>query len=207
MAKRFGLFLVVLLVALATSCTHTPATIPDPTPRASDPTPLGPGCNEVPDPHCNNLVNRLIVPMLRGSNIPIHDESHSELCRRMALDLIGRTPTVEENAQCQRETPEQMADRFMASPEYVRQQRRAWGERFYNLDEQWYPYAVEVDDLVELLYRDYIQYPEFIIRLIVHPGFYASFRGDDWSSNVVRYALGRNARADEIAALRPLARA
>lgn len=43
-------------------------------------------------------------------------------------------------------------------------------------------------------------------RLLVHPGFYATFRGDDWSSNVVRYALGRNGRADEIAALRPLSR-
>ena len=206
MAERFGLIPVVVLVALATGCTRSPSTIPDPTPRASDPAPLGPGCNAAPDPHCNNLVNRVLVPMLRGANIPIQDESHSELCRRMALDLIGRTPTVEENAQCAMETPEQSADRFMASPEYVRQQRRTWGERFYNLDEQWYHYAIEVDDLVELLYREYIPYAEFITRLVVHPGFYASFRGDDWSANVVRYALGRNARADEIDALRPLAR-
>jgi hypothetical protein len=174
--------------------------------RASDPYPLGAGCIEQPDPHCNNLINRVLVPMLRGSNLEIRDESKSELCRRMALDLIGRTPTIEEHAQCENETPEQMADRFMANPEYIRQQRRGWGERFYNLDEQWYHYAVEVDQLVELLYRDYIRYDDFITQFIVHPGFYATFRGDDWSSNVIRYALGRNARADEIAALRPLAR-
>ncbi len=205
--RRFGwLSSVVATAALVASCTRAPATLPDPVSRASDPFPLGAGCNAEPDPHCNNLVNRVLVPMLRGSSIPIRDESHAELCRRMALDLIGRTPTVEETAQCERESPDQMADRFMASPEYVRQQRRAWGERFYNLDEQWYHYAVEVDDLVEQLYREYIPYAEFMTRLLVHPGFFATFRGDDWSSNVVRYALGRNARADEIAALRPLAR-
>lgn len=197
---------VALLALTTTTCTQAAPTIPDPVSRPSDAWPLGPGCEAQADPHCNNLINRVLVPMYRGSNLAIVDESHSELCRRMALDLVGRVPTVDEHAQCERETPEQMADRFMQSPEYVRQQRRAWGEHFYNLDEQWYPYAVEVDDMVELLYREYIPYAEFITRLIVHPGFYSSFRGDDWSANVVRYALGRNARADEIAALRPLAR-
>lgn len=196
----------VALLALA-GCAPAPAAIQDPPSRPSDWWPLGPGCDAQPDPHCNNIVNRVMVPMFRGSSIAIVDESKSELCRRMALDLIGRVPTTEENAQCQRETPEQMADRFMASPEYVRQQRRNWGERFYNLDEQWYHYAVEVDELVERLYREHISYSDFMTRLIVHPGFYATFRGDDWSSNVVRYALNRNARADEIAALRPLSRA
>lgn len=194
------------LLALLAGCTRAQPTIPDPVSRPSDPFPLGPGCDAQPDPHCNNLVNRVLVPMLRGANLPFRDEASSELCRRMALDLVGRVPTTEEFAQCSRETAEQSADRFMASPEYVRQQRRNWGERFYNLDEQWYEYAVEVDDLVEQLYREFVPYQDFMTRLLVHPGFYATFRGDDWSSNVVRYALGRNARADEIAALRPLAR-
>ncbi len=205
--RRLGWTAAALIAAFTATCTRSNnATIPDPISRASDPFPLGAGCDEQPDSHCTNLVNRVMVPMMRGSNMAIQDESSSELCRRMALDLVGRSPTTEENAQCARETPDQMADRFMASPEYVRQQRRAWGERFYNLDEQWYHYAIEVDDLVELLYRDYIPYAEFMTRLLVHPGFYATFRGDDWGSNVVRYALGRNARADEISALRPLSR-
>lgn len=196
----------IALVAM-TSCGPAPASIQDPPARASDWWPMGPGCDAQPAPHCTNIVNRVMVPLFRGSNITMVDESKSELCRRMALDLIGRIPTVEEGAQCQRETVEQMADRFMASPEYVRQQRRGWGERFYNLDEQWYHYAVEVDELIERMYRDHISYSDFMTRLLVHPGFYATFRGDDWASNVIRYALNRNARADEVSALRPLSRA
>jgi hypothetical protein len=211
-ARRKSRFVPVAVLALAspviaTCSTHAPATIADPPQRASDWWPLGPGCDAQPDPHCSNILNRVMVPLFRGSNIAIVDESKSELCRRMALDLLGRIPTVEENARCQDETPDQMADRFMASPEYVRQQKRSWGERFYNLDEQWHQYAIEVDDMVERLFREHIKYDEFMTRLLVHPGFYATFRGDDWSSNVVRYALNRNARADEIAALRPLSRA
>src|SRR5690348_9456770 len=80
-------------IATGSACTRQgPPNIPDPVSRASDPWPLGAGCVEQPDPHCNNLVNRALVPMLRGANIEIRDESKSELCRRMALDLIGRTP-------------------------------------------------------------------------------------------------------------------
>ncbi|MBL8679908.1 MAG: DUF1549 domain-containing protein [Myxococcales bacterium] len=200
--------LVALAVpALAACTTHAPATIQDPPARPSDWWPLGAGCDAQPDPHCTNIVNRVMVPLYRGSNLTIVDESKSELCRRMALDLVGRVPTTEEATRCQNETVEQMADRFMALPEYVQQQQRNWGERFYNLDEQWHQYAVEVDDMVERLYREHIKYDEFMTRLLVHPGFYATFRGDDWASNVVRYALGRNARADEVAALRPLSRA
>lgn len=199
--------LVLSLFAQMSCNQHAPAAISDPPSRPSDPWPLGPGCDAQADPHCNNIVNRVLVPMFRGSNIAITDESKSELCRRMSLDLIGRVPTEEENARCALESPEQMADRLMLLPDYVRQQQRNWGERFYNLDEQWYHYAVEVDDLIERLYREHITYSEFMNRLLVHPGFYATFRGDDWASNVVRYALNRNARADEVAALRPLSRA
>ncbi len=203
---RFSASLLATLAMLAGSCTRNAARIPDPTPYPSDPFPLGPGCDALADPHCTNILNRVLVPMYRGSNLTIRDEVNSELCRRMALDLLGRIPTVEENAQCTNETADQMAERFMNLPEYVRQQRRNWGERFYNLDEQWFNYAVEVDTMVEWLFRERLGYADFMTQLIVHPGFYATFRGDDWSSNVIRYALNRNARADEIAALRPLAR-
>src|SRR2546423_421073 len=100
-------WLPVALIAL-TTCNKPAPTIPDPVSRPSDPSPLGAGCDAQSDSHCGNLVNRVLVPMFRGSNLPMNDESSSELCRRMALDLIGRIPTAEENTQCEGESSEQM---------------------------------------------------------------------------------------------------
>ena len=203
-SRSLFLALVVGLASVA-ACTQ-PTPTPDRPPRPSDPTPLGPGCDAEPDSHCDNTISRVMVQMLRGSQLPIIEENKSELCRRLAVDLIGRIPTEQESIACESETPTQMADRFIAMPDYVLAQSRSWGERFYNADELWFNYAVEVDDLVQRLYRDQMTYGDFTTTLIVHPGFYSVFQGDDWASNVVRFALGRPARADEIAGMRALQR-
>jgi len=168
---------------------------------------LGATCAEQDDPHCDNPVSRALIPHLRGAGIAPRDADAAEVCRRMAVDLIGRIPKPAELATCRTQTPAQMADTFMAMPEYARTQRRAWGERLsYDSYRMWHGHVVDLDDLVASLYRGDLRYDDFAGRVVTHPGFYARHQGDDWSALVVSTFLGRTARPDELAGLRPLTR-
>src|SRR5262245_17877724 len=81
-------------------------------------------CEGQPDPHCDHPIDRLLVPKLRAAGVPIRDADPEELCRRMAIDLIGRGPTAAELAACRGQTPAQMFDALVAKPGYLREQRR-----------------------------------------------------------------------------------
>ena len=67
-----------------------------------------------------------------------------------------------------------MADAAFASSEHLALQRRRWAERI-GYDDQliWFRYLVEIDQLVEALHRDQLDYPHFAAQLVIHPGFYA----------------------------------
>src|SRR5262245_22612820 len=116
-------------------------------------------CATNPDPHCSNAIDEIVVPKLRDLGAPIRDASGEELCRRMAIDLLGRGPTGDELAMCRGSTPGAIFDAFVAKPEYVREQRRAWGELFKYDD-----LTIRGDDLVDLdstvgdLYAERIDY-------------------------------------------------
>lgn len=162
-------------------------------------------CDAIPDPHCDHPIDRLLVPKLRALGSEPRDASADEVCRRMAIDLLGRAPTDAERATCRGQTFAEMADTFLASPEFVRTQRRAWGELAkYESLLAWGDDLVDLDALVGALYRGDVDYPEFVRRYVVHPGFYGLHPDDSWTSNVFAIFLGRPARQDELDAARPL---
>src|SRR5690349_6855884 len=101
-------------------------------PACSDPPPAPPGltCEDRPDVHCEHPIDRLLVPRLRGVGLEPRDATAEELCRRMAIDLVGRGPTRDEQAACAGRTPGEIFDQFASTDDYVRTQRRAWAETF-----------------------------------------------------------------------------
>jgi Protein of unknown function (DUF1549) len=162
-------------------------------------------CDDRPDPHCANPISRILVPMLRGAGVPIVDASPAEVCRRMAVDLVGRVPTAQEAAACTSQTFAQMADAFMAEDDYARTQARAWGELTqYDIDFMWPKYTAELDGMVRDLYRGKLAYADFVTAFITHPGFFQRHLFDDWTAAVFNLFLGRPARTDEVEAMRPL---
>jgi hypothetical protein len=172
----------------------------------SDP-PAEPGlsCDDRPDPHCDHPIDRLLIPELRKLGLEPRDASAEELCRRMAFDLVGRGPTRAEQAACVGRTAGEIFDQLVVHDDYVRTQRRAWAEILgYDTITTWPDDLVDLDRQVEALYRDQITYPEFVIAVAMHPGFESLHPGDSWTTAMYSAFLGRTARADEVAAIRPL---
>lgn len=162
-------------------------------------------CAARPDPHCEHPIDRLLVPELRRLGIEPRDASPEEVCRRMAIDLLGRAPTDAERVTCSGQSFSEMADTFLASPEFTRTQRRAWGELFhYQSLLVWSDDLVDLDGRVEGLYRDEVTYEAFVREAVVHPAFIDLNSGDMWTQAVFSVFLGRPARTDEINAARPL---
>jgi hypothetical protein len=168
---------------------------------ASPPPPPAPGIDPLPD----HPIDRIVVPKIKAAGYSPRTASGAEICRRMSIDLIGRIPSVDELGACEIQPIGAMAEAFMAMPEYERTQRRAWGERVpYDISPTWYGFAAEMDALAGRLFREEIGYSDFTASLLIHPGFYSRHQGDDWAASIFEVFLGRRARADEIAGLRPL---
>lgn len=169
------------------------------------PDPVGISCEEAPDPHCEHPVDRVLVPKLRALGRKPRDASTEEVCRRMAIDLLGRAPTPVERAQCEQQTFSEMARAFMATDDFVRTQRRHWSELFqYESLIVWGKDLVDLDALVAKLYREEITYADFVRDAVVHPALYTLHPGDSWTSIVFDVFLGRPARQDELNGARSL---
>ncbi len=170
---------------------------------------------------CDNVVDAVIVPMLVSGGFTPTQEDSGVLCRRMALDLTGLTPTPMEVAQqCTGKTPGQMADYFMNKPTganipaiptgddpalyapYVFVNRRWWADNF-----QYRGFNVFIRDLdrwVGKLYAGQIPYDQFTLQALSSPAFLERFGGDDvdldivnTASTAIRIFLGRQALAEE----------
>jgi hypothetical protein len=159
----------------------------------------------MPDPHCDHPIDRILIPKLRELGVPIRDASGEEMCRRMAIDLLGRGPTQSELATCRGQTPGDMFDTFTALPEYLREQRRAWGELFKYDNANVRPEEIlELDRLVGETYAGNLDYAEFATQSAVHPALYALHPDDSWITYVWNLWLGRPARNDEIDGMHPM---
>lgn len=162
-------------------------------------------CEEKFDPHCAHAIDRLLVPKLRAIGLAPRDGDAYRVCRRLSIDLVGRIPTLDELVACVSETPEQRVDTFMAKPEYVLTQQRAWAEAFgFNSFLMWYGDAYDLDRVVGRLYEGELDYAAFASEVAFHPGFFALHQGDDWTGHLFYTFLGRTAREDELAGMRPL---
>jgi hypothetical protein len=161
------------------------------------------GCSGTADDH---PIDKLVVPRLAVLGISVERAPAEEYCRRLTIDLWGRIPTGVELDACVA-LPDAAArvDAAMASPLYERTMRRAWGESLgYNNFYGWTEEVVDLDAYVGSLYRDEVGYGTFASTVVVHGGFLGLHRYDEWAAALWRVFLGRPARADEIAAFRPL---
>jgi hypothetical protein len=182
----------------------TPADAGDADPPALDLQP-GPTCDQQDDPACAHPVNRILVPLLRGAGVPLDEAGAPEMCRRLAIDLVGRTPTDDELSKCIALPTAGRVDLFQAKPEYETLLKRRFAEILgYDVFLQWYAYIVEMDALVGQHAREELAYDQTIAELVLHPGFYSRHPGDDWTRAFFEVAFGREARDDEVKALRPL---
>jgi hypothetical protein len=113
----------------------------------------------------SNPIDRIVVPKLRELGVPLRTASAAEVCRRMAIDLLGRAPTFDEMIACGKRDAGEMFDLFTARPEYLREQRRQWAQlvRFDNIFVRTEE-LVDLDRLVGALYADELSYREFATR-------------------------------------------
>ncbi|MFN0250960.1 MAG: DUF1549 domain-containing protein [Kofleriaceae bacterium] len=173
--------------------------------RMPDEVPVGLTCEEAPDPHCDHPIDRVLVPKLRALGLQPRDASHEEVCRRMAIDLLGRTPTPAERASCETRPFRETARAFMATDDFVRTQRRHWAELVeYESLLVWGKDLVDLDGVVAQLYREQLSYADFVRKVAVHPALFALHPGDSWTSIVFELFLGRPARQDELDGARSL---
>jgi hypothetical protein len=139
--------------------------------------------------------------------VPLADAPADELCRRLHIDLLDRGPTLEERAACLRDPYEDVVDRLLADPAHERTWRARWSKLLgYNLYLPGIRDLVDLDDRIGAMDRGDISYREFAAAVAWHPAFWALHKDDDWATALYAVFLGRPARADEIAGLRPLTR-
>lgn len=188
--------LAVLPLALVAGCGDNEDPIIDPL-----------SCEAEWDPHCDHPIDRLMVPRLRAAGIPLQEGGADERCRRAYLDLLDRGPTLEERAACAEAPFGEVVSGLLAAPEHERTWRARWGEvlgidfsLITNSD------VADLDDLVGAMERGDLAYRDFAAALATHPGLVSLHPDDDWSAALFPILLGRPARADEIAGLRPLVR-
>lgn len=164
-------------------------------------------CEADPSPRCAHPIDHLLVPALRAREVPLIDAPADELCRRIYIDLLDRGPSLDERAACLRDRYEDVVERLLADPAHERTWRARWSELLgYNL------YVVAVQDIMDLdarigaMDRGEITYSEFASAVAWHPAFWSLHVNDDWAAALYAVFLGRPARADEVAGLRPLTR-
>src|SRR5262245_52818118 len=116
---------VAVVMGAAIACGADPRDAAEPPPPSADLS-----CEGDPDPHCGHPIDRLLVPRLRAAGLAIRDADPDELGRRIAIDLTGQAPSEAERAAWRGQTPAEMFDAFAATPGYLREQRRFWGELF-----------------------------------------------------------------------------
>lgn len=200
-----------LVPALLLSCTSEPS-LPPGSQEGPRPQQLPPAAT-VPD----NVVDRLVVPMLRATGREPTQESPESLCRRLSIDLNGIAPSAAEVSQrCVGRTPAQMVHYFMNKPKAVHVPageapypyvgRRVWSEIFayrtieYDLNTAFYADVLELDGLVKKLYEGTLSYDRFAVEVLIAPAFLRRFgfqiTATDTSQTAaaaVRIFLGREA--------------
>lgn len=174
-----------LVPVLLLACSGDPAAPPQETPEVPV-VPMAPVV--LPE----NAVDKVVVPLLRTSGREPSVEVPEILCRRLAIDLTGATPSAAEVTQrCTGRTPAEMVDYFMSKPQaphvpagsvpYAYVGRRAWSEIFgyrvieYDLTTSFYADVMELDDLVRKLYEGSLAYDRFAVEALISPAFLRRF--------------------------------
>lgn len=153
-----------------------------------------------------NRIDRAACPDLQGAGVEVVMAGKVELCRRLHIDLLGYSPSAadfEEN--CKWREPAALVDDFMARPDYLRVNRRAWADVFRMTSAlTFYPYVADLDALVGQLYKGELTLGAFAEIAATHPGFTGRFDGVDLVGYAFQAFLGRDAIPSERDALEPL---
>ena len=155
---------------------------------------------EPPPPPSQNVIDVAIWPRMIAEGLTeLVPAPTDELCRRMSLDLLGRTPTTDEIATaCTGKTAEQMARAFLAMPRFRDMERRFWIQRVGADPYMVYgEHLVDADTLYDALGQGQLAYDDFAARLLAHPVMTINrpvAAGDDVTltvTNIFRLFLGR----------------
>jgi hypothetical protein len=157
------------------------------------------------EPYCANPIDRVVVPRLRDLGLQPREVDPFEHCRRIAIDLLGRGPSGAEIEACMVATPTHRVELAQAHPDYVTAARRAWSETLgYDVLETWSRDLADLDATIAAHADGALTYGELATAVVTHPAFIAMHPEDGWAEALYRVFLGRPAREDEVAALRPL---
>ena len=156
----------------------------------------------------DNPIDRILAPRLAELGLEMRTAEPHELCRRIAIDLLGRGPSPGELAACVAAGDAERVELAQESPDYVRTARRVWAELFgYDAFTVWSDDLTALDELVADLAGGRIAYADFATAAVTHPAFVALHPYEEWGRATIGVFLGRAAREDEVAALAPLSAA
>lgn len=123
-----------------------------------------------------------------------------ELCRRLYVDLTGVLPSAEEyTANCKGKKVADMVGALMATEDYVTSRKKYWAERFgYNDSRTWYQNIIQLDALVDQLYRGKLSFSDFVAQAAVHPGLTSVDESDGRVNAAMEALLMRDATLPEV---------
>lgn len=147
----------------------------------------------------DNVVDGALCPRVQGKGLQPRYADAPAVCRRMAVDLLGRTPTwLEVESHCIGKSPGEMVDYFMSRPEYVKRNQRRWADLFqYNDGFSHYTRITALDEIVGQLYSGEIDYARFGELTLTHPGYTGRHFGEARVAVAFRVFLGRDAHPVE----------
>ena len=152
-----------------------------------------------PPPPSDNVIDVAIWPrMIDEGSTDLHWAEVPELCRRMGLDLTGAVPTpAEVESRCKDRTPAEMADAFMATPEFAARELKLWMQHFrVDPTRVLADHIVDADAIARDLANGALGYDEFAAKILAHPVAALNRRIDaehleDSAINAFRLFMGR----------------
>lgn len=152
-----------------------------------------------------NPIDAFVLPELSTHGLTVEQPDRVELCRRLAVDILGRTATDEETAKCRESSTTAIVDAWLADPDHVLAERRYWASLMdLRGGGQWSAAVEDLDALVGRLASDELRYDAFATEVVVHPAFYERHPDTDWIRATFDVFLGRTARPEEVDDLAPL---
>ena len=183
-------------------CAAQPRAVHEPTP-ATEPEPLG--CTQNDEPLCAQPLSRVVIDDLASRGLAPKLADREEVCRRLAIDTLGRAPTPVQLHRCRTEPYEETVDAWLASDAHAQLRRGIWfAMTAVQAGYGWDGHVEDFEDLVDAVAKQTISYETFVSRLVLHPAFYQRHPGDDWFRAIYDVFLGRSARQDEVVGLGPL---
>ena len=163
------------------------------------------GAPESRPPPSDNVIDVAIWPSFTTRGLAAPKRAGTvELCRRLSLDLFGTIPSRDDLAFCDGKTPAQIAEAFMARPEFTTRERALWIQHLREDPSRIAAeYCVDADKIIDALSSGKLAYDAFAARILAHPVMalnHTPFAGgyddgsdhkQDVAKNAYRVFLGR----------------